>query len=170
MSRPHGSGASRDGKWVRAGSGSADLCRRMLGRRVAACPTLFSSRCRRHRRDTNAFSEAALSCQEPRRSLPFVSRSSLVASVLSGPLWRGLGEARRSRMPYDRRYGPRTTVTPTPRHPYPRVNSYELATRMPAPRCEPNRWGLRRFAVSSARFLHPSLRARVWRAWLAGAV
>ena len=37
--------------------------------------------------EANAFSEAARSCQEPRRLLPFVSRSSLGASVLSGALF-----------------------------------------------------------------------------------
>jgi hypothetical protein len=37
----------------------------------------------------SAFSEAALFCQEPRRSLPFVGRSSLVASVLSALFGEG---------------------------------------------------------------------------------
>jgi hypothetical protein len=60
----------------------------------------------------SSFSEAALSCQEPRRPLPSVSPPSLVASVLSALF--GEDWAKRTRMPYDRRYGPRTTVTPTP--------------------------------------------------------
>ena len=100
-------------------------------------------------RDENAFSEAAVSCQEPRRSLPFVSRPSLVASVLSGALF-GEGWAKRDApgLPYDRRYGPRTTVTPTP----------ESTVTSLRPECSSlcasqTGWSLRRLAVSSARFL-----------------
>jgi len=53
-----------------------------------------------------------------------------------------------------------TLRTPDDRYPYPRINSYGLATRMPLPLCEPNRLESPTTCGLFREVPHPSLRAR----------
>jgi hypothetical protein len=95
-----------------------------------------------------AFSEAALFCQRP-----VVRCLSLAVPPWVRPFCRAPSLERVERSATNQDALRSTLRTSDDCYPCPRIDSYELTTRMAVFLCEANGWGLRRFAVSSARFL-----------------
>jgi len=90
-----------------------------------------------------SFSEAARSCQEPRRSLSFVSRPSWLGPFCAAPSLERVG---RSGTQQD---ALRSTLrTPDDRYPYPRIAVTSLRPECPSLCASQTGWSLRRLAVS----------------------